>query len=379
VSDEADERTRSEELTGPRANDAPDPPEVGGVQVPCRACGAMLEYTPGTSELNCPHCGGTTRIEAPPLPVDEQDYTAALARLADEGETMSVRTMTCRSCGATTELMPEVAADHCPYCGSHYNVTAETARVIKPNAILPFSIARTRVDEFLMTWIRSRWFAPNALKRDAEKERVVNGMYLPHWTYDSATTTSYQGWRGDYYYVTVGSGKNRVQQRRTRWSPRQGVVSRRFDDVLVPASTSPLTGLASQLGGWDLSRVVPYDNRYVAGFLSEVYRVDLPTGFETAKGIMAATIEGDIRISIGGDTQRIDARRTAHNEVMFKHLLLPLWVGAFRYRGKVYRFVINGRTGGVVGERPWSWIKITLTALAAAAAGFTIAFIASQR
>ena len=35
---------------------------------------------------------------------------------------------------------------------------------------------------------------------------------------------------------------------------------------------------------------------------------------------------------------------------------------------KPYRFLINGRTGEVQGERPWSWAKILLLVLGIAAA-----------
>ena len=39
-------------------------------------------------------------------------------------------------------------------------------------------------------------------------------------------------------------------------------------------------------------------------------------------------------------------------------MLLPVWVAAFQFVGKPYRFVVNGRTGEVHGERPWSFWKI---------------------
>jgi len=38
--------------------------------------------------------------------------------------------------------------------------------------------------------------------------------------------------------------------------------------------------------------------------------------------------------------------------------LLPIWMAAYQFQGKTYRFVVNGQTGKVQGERPWSWIKI---------------------
>jgi len=47
--------------------------------------------------------------------------------------------------------------------------------------------------------------------------------------------------------------------------------------------------------------------------------------------------------------------------------LLPLWTAAFTFKGKTYRFVVNGRNGKIRGERPYSIIKIGLAGIAAAA------------
>lgn len=350
-----------------------------GRQLPCGRCGAMLEYVPGTNMLRCVHCGGETPIVEPASAIVEHDYAAAIGEAAEAPETMVVRSMTCRSCGATTELLPEVAAANCPYCGSHFNVTAETIRVIKPHAVLPFAISRDAVERSLRTWLQSLWFAPNALRREAERERRVDGLYLPYWTYDAATTTAYQGWRGDHYTVTVGHGKNRRTEVRTRWRPASGTVRRGFDDVVVSASTSGLNTLAEKLGTWDLRSLVVYDDRYVAGFLAEAYRIDVAAGFDLAKSIMASVIDGDIRSDIGGDAQRIDSRRTGYERVTFKHILLPLWVGSFRYRSKIYRFLVNGRSGNVSGERPWSWVKITLAVVAGVAVVGTVVVLFANR
>jgi hypothetical protein len=46
-------------------------------------------------------------------------------------------------------------------------------------------------------------------------------------------------------------------------------------------------------------------------------------------------------------------------------VLLPVWVAAFQFLGRPHRFVVNGRTGEVHGERPWSAVKVTLAVLAA--------------
>jgi hypothetical protein len=49
---------------------------------------------------------------------------------------------------------------------------------------------------------------------------------------------------------------------------------------------------------------------------------------------------------------------TVFSRIFFLHLLLPVWIGAYQFQGKVYHIVVNARTGDVEGERPWSPWKI---------------------
>ena len=48
-------------------------------------------------------------------------------------------------------------------------------------------------------------------------------------------------------------------------------------------------------------------------------------------------------------------------------MVLLWWVSSFRYRGKVFRVVVNAQTNEVAGDRPWSVWKIALAILAAVA------------
>ena len=88
---------------------------------------------------------------------------------------------------------------------------------------------------------------------------------------------------------------------------------------------------------------------------------------------MHEVILGDVARDIGGDRQRVEDVDTRYDGISFKHILLPFWTAGFRFGGKTYQFVVNGRTGEVRGERPYSIVKIALAvavviALAAAAA-----------
>jgi len=76
--------------------------------------------------------------------------------------------------------------------------------------------------------------------------------------------------------------------------------------------------------------------------------------------VMATTIEQDVRRDIGGDEQQVESVNTMYSNVMFRHLLLPVWIGAYRFQSKVYQVAVNARTGEVQGERPYSAVKIAL-------------------
>ena len=230
-------------------------------------------------------------------------------------------------------------------------------------------------------WLGRLWFAPNGLKQYARKGRKMQGIYVPYWTFDAETKSRYQGEQGTVYYETrtVTRDGKQVQQRvaKVRWRAAAGRVARFFDDVLVLASNSLPKRYTDALEPWDLPALEPYQPQYLAGFRAEAYTVDLTEGYSQARQHMARAIERDVRFDIGGDQQRIHNIDTDVSAVTFKHILLPVWLAAYKYRGNTYRFVINGRTGRVQGERPWSVIKIviavTIGLLVAAGAGYLIA------
>jgi hypothetical protein len=56
---------------------------------------------------------------------------------------------------------------------------------------------------------------------------------------------------------------------------------------------------------------------------------------------------------------------------------MPVWIASYRFGGKVYAVVVNGQTGAVHGDRPWSAWKIAGAVLAAAVVA-TIAFALMQ-
>ncbi|MGR3640468.1 MAG: primosomal protein N' (replication factor Y) - superfamily II helicase, partial [Alterinioella nitratireducens] len=230
-------------------------------------------------------------------------------------------------------------------------------------------------------WLGKLWFAPNGLQEYSRKGRKLDGIYVPYWTYDAETRSRYEGQRGTVYYVNrtvTRNGQTRtVREQRIRWTNVRGRVQRFFDDVLVLGSRSLPKSYTDGLAPWNLTMLEPYTPHFLAGFRAEGYTVQLEEGFDEAREIMDAQIRRDIKFDIGGDRQRISQVATDVSDVTFKHILLPVWMAAYKYRGKSYRFVVNGQTGRVQGERPYSAIKIALAVIAglivAAGVGYLVA------
>jgi hypothetical protein len=349
--------------------------EVSG-STKCKDCGAVLKFAPGTNSLKCEYCGAQNEISSTTeaTTVVEIDFEKFLNEnniaASDKQELVTVK---CGGCGASSTLKPNVTSDNCPFCDTPLVVkNGSTCSIIKPKYLLPFAFDRKKGMAEFTKWVSGLWFAPGDLKMKAANPEKLNGMYIPYWTYDSNTDSQYTGMRGDNYtttetYTAYENNKPVTRTRtvtKTRWTPVSGWVNNDFDDVLVLASKSLPEKYAYALEPWDLSSISAFNENYLAGFRTETYQIDLKGGFEKAKTIMDVEIRKTVRGHIGGDLQQITTLSTSYKDITFKHILLPIWISAFRYNDKVYRFMINGRTGEVQGERPYSVIKIVMAVVA---------------
>ncbi len=362
--------------------DAPKPAD--GHRFPCDQCGADLRFDPGHNHLICDHCGNTREITEGPWrggSLQELDLRSALSGDVPDIEIEETRVVTCPNCGAQTEFDETLHATECPFCATPVVTDTGLHRHIKPKGLLPFALDETQARTKMTDWLGSLWFAPNGLQDYARKGRTISGIYVPYWTFDADTKSQYTGARGTHYYETrtvMRDGKReQVRVRKTRWRNVAGRVARFFDDVLVLGSKSLPKKYTDALEPWDLTAMEPYQPEFLAGFRAEGYQIELEDAFKEARVRMDHIIHRDVKFDIGGDVQRVSSVDTHIGALTFKHVLLPVWMAAYKYRGQTYRFVVNGRTGRVQGERPYSAIKITIAVIlgliVAGCVGFVIA------
>ncbi len=350
------------------------PPQTAQEKIhryPCPACGANLLYAPKDGVLACPYCGHKEHIPQAAEQIEERSYEQYLNVRPAQLEQMAANALEvqCQSCGAMVTFTPPEVARQCDFCGAQIVAQPKSADpILAPEGVLPFHITQQQASAGLRQWLSSRWFAPNALKHFAQPD-AIHGVYIPFWTYDANTVSYYTGERGEHYYETEtytttdsegNSVQNERQVQRTRWYSANGTVTRWFDDILVPATLSLSQKRLEALEPWDMAELKPYDPAFLSGYKAQRYQVDLAKGFERARQIAAGVIQGDVRRDIGGDEQRVHNVDTHYSGITFKHLLLPVYAGAYRFNQKVYQIVVNGRTGEIQGDRPYSIIKIAL-------------------
>jgi hypothetical protein len=265
------------------------------------------------------------------------------------------------------------AAQSCEFCGSpSIQPYEETRDPIRPESLLPFKITETTVRDSIRRWYRTRWFAPNRLKKAALTD-TLKGVYLPYWTFDAQALARWTAESGHHYYVTEtyrdSEGKTQTRQvQKTRWVPSSGQLEHFFDDTLVPGSVGVEPGLLRGVEPFPLKELVPYDASFIRGWVVERYQVDLGCAANTSREIMEQELYALCGREVPGDTYRNLQVQAQYANRTFKHVLLPVWLLSYTLGSRVFQVLINGSTGTISGRRPYSWVKITCAVLAALAA-----------
>jgi len=324
-------------------------------EFPCPNCGADLRFDPGAEAMKCTHC--EAEVEVPHVDDEaaqiENDLWAQVAD-GDTLETVETPSLNCTTCGASVEFDADEHSRLCPFCDSAIVADVTMQRNIVPQGLLPFKVQEKQAHELMYAWLKARWFAPGGITENSDTEHF-NGVYVPTWTYDAFTDTNYTGKRGVYR----GSGKNR----RIHWTRVSGKVRGGFDDVLVSGSQSVSVEFKDALAPWPLRDLETYQTEFLAGFRAENHTTGLEEGYFESQVFMRAKIRDWIKVDIGGKKQIITSADSRFSEETFKHILLPVWITHYTLEEQRYRMSVNGQTGKVYGERPFSKKKLAVGAL----------------
>lgn len=339
----------------------------------CPECGGKGEWDAAKRKLVCPYCGTVfERVGPAPLPSEivEHDLMAELQRLGSGAETWDrgTRRVQCTHCHAVLVRAAGTVAQHCDFCGTpellDYN---EIEAPIRPESLLPAQIGKEQAYHALKQFLGGRWFAPNDLRRRNLVD-ALHGIYLPYWTFDAHADCPWEAESGYYYWETESyrdaQGNTQTRQvRKTRWEHSEGRIEWQFDDVLVAASGAMEPKLLAELEPFPTKDVVPYETSYVSGWQVEQYQVPLKEAAVRGAGFMEGMLREMCGREVPGDTYRSLQIYPQFSEQTFKHILAPIWMVTYQYRGKTWRGAVNAITGKVSAEFPISPWKVALVIL----------------
>jgi LSD1 subclass zinc finger protein len=309
------------------------------ITIRCTACGSMIDE----EDLFCPNCG----TESPAKPAAASADAGDPSRIAKDN-------FDCKGCGASMSYDAQAKALRCPFCGSVNLVKQEDKKILSPKWVVPFAVAREKAVDAMRGWLGRGIWRPSGLAAEAE----VVGMtpvYVPYWVFE-AKTHAY--WTADSSHTPPGA--------RGHWYPLSGENEGDYAGVLIGASGALAPRETNAICPFDLGQGVPpekvdLDNVTVEEFsLSRKYARPLARG-----GLDALETDACAANYVPGSSRNV--RVNLHvTEMSSEPVLLPVWIMAYRFRDRVFRFLVNGQTGRASGEAPVSYLKIAGAILIAA-------------
>ena len=326
----------------------------------CSHCGAPMD----AEDKFCNACGQPRQTAAPTQPDENRKFVV------------------CKSCGSQIEIDADTRSYVCAFCGSTYVVDFAPDRTGRqaPEFIIGFAVPREQAIDKFQQWIKAnRWYHPGDLRQAGLTDRI-QGVYLPFWSFSVLAESDWDASIGEYWYRTEtyvtrdSNGKTVTRTRRVReteWWDLAGDHHRYYSGYLVSASKSLEHAMAQKVMPFDLPALKRYEAYFLAGWASEEYTVPQEDAYEISKQYFCQLEQSNIGQFLPGDTWRRLNVSTRFRQGSADLILLPYYLLTYRYREKRYRFMVNGQTGKVWGDKPLSksriWAAVGLGALLLAA------------
>lgn len=337
----------------------------------CPKCGGDMTFDPATQSLFCSYCDNRIALTG-----EHSDLENSLEDGLNNDEQWDNETVIfhCQNCGADNVRAKNDLTSICPFCGSKSVIESDELPGIKPQRVIPFKVTKKQAFELFEKRIKKSFFAPNDFRKNFNIDRI-NGSYLPAWTFDTNVVTGYVGRLGKHYTVTVGTGKNRHTEVRTRWFTIKGTKQFLFDDIFVLAGRRLTRRQLNPILPFDTNNSFVYKQEYLSGFSAEHYGVQLKEGWEQAKVETCDRMKNAIANLYDHDVVDYININPIYSNIKYKYVLVPTWISYYQYHNKDYYFIVNGENGRVSSKSPISALKITFVAVGIIFAIFLIAFL----
>jgi hypothetical protein len=233
----------------------------------------------------------------------------------------------------------------CPFCGSEQLDERQNAKTLAPNRVVPFEVSREAAITRMREWLKTGFWRPGDLAEAAIITKM-SAVFVPYWVF-SARTYSY--WTADSSQTPPGA--------RGDWYPMTGEHRGEHRGLLVGASGALTPAETTALCPFDLSKGVSPQEVDLENATFEQFRVQRKYARPLARQGFESLIRQDCTGRVPGTCRNMKVNVRVEG-LTSETVLLPVWIMAYRYQDRVFRFLMNGQTGQASGEAPTSWRKV---------------------
>jgi DNA-directed RNA polymerase subunit RPC12/RpoP len=338
---------------------------------PCAACGTPVEPL----DKFCPACRHPVQSSTFKVP--------GSSTLNVEPGTLNLPTkhFECKTCGAQVATDPDQRSYVCPFCDSTYvvEVPADQSGRQPPEFVIGFAVTPDEAQEKFKHWLRENsWYRPGDLAVASIADKL-KGIYLPFWSFSMLAQSEWQAQIGEHWYrtehYTTRDSKGNIQHhtrqvQETEWWPLAGRHHRYYSGYLVSGSRGLPQSQSLRIQPFNLPALKRYEPYFLAGWLAEEYSVTRDEALAICEQEFQRQEQRNIASFLPGDTHRGLSTSTQFSDQNSDLCLLPIYILSYRYKDKVYRFLLNGQTGKYDGDKPVSGKRIGV------AVGVAVAIVA---
>ncbi|HWE40797.1 MAG TPA: zinc ribbon domain-containing protein [Isosphaeraceae bacterium] len=331
---------------------------------------------PAPIAARCPRCSGPVDADDAFCPSCGNPLQSAAGPELAKGAPSPSAGFRCESCGAEVRCEPGSRSTTCPFCAAPYVVDFDPAASGRqePEFVLGFAIPADRAEKIYREWLATNGlFRPSDLRQRAEAENL-RGIYLPFWSFSARADSRWSAEVGEYWYrtetytTTDAQGKTVTQTRQvqeTEWWGLDGGHHAYHSFYLVSGSKGLPQAVSEWIQPFQLLALKRYAPHYLAGWLSEEYSVAKDQALDLSRAEFHRREAAAIAAFLPGDTHRGLRVETTFSKVNSDLILLPIYLRSYRYKGKLYRILINGQTGLIAGEKPISAARVAIAVVLA--------------
>lgn len=346
----------------------------------CPSCGAEMTYDIKKRKLHCSHCDSemelsqASRGDEPEGSAMNETAVQSDAKMPKAaGDILAGAEYHCPNCGGVMVTKDKETSAVCAYCGAPMILADRLSGKRRPVKILPFRMDREDAEKAFRKWCKNGRFAPKGFT-SAENIQRLKGMYIPYWLFQfdtrvevSAKATNVRVYRQGDHQITE-----------TEFYNVQRAYDLQYANIPFDASRQLEDSEMSKLEPFNFDELKTFYMPYLAGFDSSSYDFDDTELSPAAKNKVRDYAKDYARGAVSGyTTVHLDSQTVNFNREEEEFIFVPIWFVDYNYRGKVYKFMMNGQNGRIAGTPPTSMKKIGMWWAGISAALFIVSIIGS--